>query len=508
MSESLLKYFDWQSPRRSLLEEYAQFDASAWEHMLRTRGENFWQKAGERRALELFRAAAAKVPAYKDFLRKEKVRPGLIKTARDFAKVPPTDKKNYTDRYDLAARSWGGNLSQAKLIAVSSGTTGAPKFWPRSHYQEFEAAVIHELLYRYLLGAEKQRTLVMIGFPMGVYVSGVATLLPSWLAASKMGVALMSIGNNRMEMIRAVENLHKNFERVILVGHPFFIKDVITTGRERGVPWEKIQPRMMFCSEGFNEVWREHLAECAGLKGPRQRENMISTYGTSEMLLVAHETPLSLAARSRFAIDPGLAQKIFNLPFAPNLFQYNPFLRYIETQGEELLFTVASGLPLVRYNLHDSGEILPFQQIADLVKKEKGRSRVWQLPFLALRGRSDHTLILYAANIYPEHIHGALQHEQFLPHLTGKFALAKGYRRNMDEFWEVNLELREGVRPSENLSAVAGEHIINALKLVNMEYLDVSRSLGKDVRPRIKLWPYADPKFFRPGLKPKYIIES
>ena len=277
MSESLLKYFDWQSPRRSLLEEYAQFDASAWEHMLRTRGENFWQKAGERRALELFRAAAAKVPAYKDFLRKEKVRPGLIKTARDFAKVPPTDKKNYTDRYDLAARSWGGNLSQAKLIAVSSGTTGAPKFWPRSHYQEFEAAVIHELLYRYLLGAEKQRTLVMIGFPMGVYVSGVATLLPSWLAASKMGVALMSIGNNRMEMIRAVENLHKNFERVILVGHPFFIKDVITTGRERGVPWEKIQPRMMFCSEGFNEVWREHLAECAGLKGPRQRENMIIT---------------------------------------------------------------------------------------------------------------------------------------------------------------------------------------------------------------------------------------
>lgn len=508
MKEPLLKYFDWQKGERVWLEEYSGFDISAWEKMLRTKGEDFWQRAGEQRALQLFHAAAKRIPAYKDFLRREKIDPKLIRTAKDFAQVPPTDKKNYTERYDLASRSWSGSLAQSRLIAVSSGTTGAPKYWPRASYQEFEAAIIHEFLYRYILDADSRRTLVVIGFPMGVYVSGVATLLPSWLAAHKIGLTIMSVGTNRTELVRVIENLHSNFRKVILIGHPFFIKDVITTGREAGISWDKIQPRMMFSSEGFNEAWRMYLGNLAGKIDPA---NMINTYGTSEMLLVAHETPLSIRLRNIVTADKKISKQIFGTQFPPSLFQYNPFLRYLENLGEEILFTVPSGIPLIRYNLHDSGSLLPFHKIAKSalypeISRSAGRS--WRLPFLALRGRSDHTVILYAANIYPEHIHAALQTKKFMPYLTGKFALAKSYSSDMDEFLNIHLELREGVRASRSLSMQAEEHIIRTLKKVNMEYLFISNNLNKDVRPKVCLWANGDPNYFRPGLKPKYIIES
>ncbi len=42
-----------------------------------------WQKRGETRALELFHAAAERVPAYKDFLKKNKVKPDEIKIIND-----------------------------------------------------------------------------------------------------------------------------------------------------------------------------------------------------------------------------------------------------------------------------------------------------------------------------------------------------------------------------------------------------------------------------------------
>src|SRR5882724_3256032 len=258
MHNDLVAEFDFLK-ERNWLEHFLHFDTSSFERLLRTKKEDFWQKEGERRALLIFREAAQRVPAYKHFLKTHRVRVEKIKTIADFTKVPITTKDNYISRYPIAARSWGGKLHASDLIAVSSGTTGEPKFWPRSGFQEFEAGVVHELIYRSLFQVDKYKTLLLIGFPMGVYVSGVATLSPSLLVANKIrNLTVMSPGNNKIEMLRAIKHLAKNYERVVLVGHPFFLKDVIESGKDEGIRWSKMNLRVMSCSEGFSESWREY----------------------------------------------------------------------------------------------------------------------------------------------------------------------------------------------------------------------------------------------------------
>lgn len=496
----LLKTFDYNRTV-NWASEYFKFPYNNYAKMLQRQGEDFWEKAGQKRALEIFRQAGRDVPAYKDFLKRNKIDPEKIRTLKDFGQVPATTKENYINVYPVEKRSWQGKL-KASLVATSSGTTGEPKFWPRGGYQEFEAAITHELLYNQFFKIGKLKTLAIIGFPMGVYVSGMATALPTWLVSQKYpNLTFASVGNNKTEALRVIKNLRGDYEQILLVGHPFFLKDVIETGKTQGIKWDKKILRLMFCSEGFSESWREYLLKEAGINSPA---GAINTYGSSELLLMAYETPLSIRLRSQMEKNPTLALALLGQTDVPNFFQYNPFLRFVEEQGKELLFTASSGLPLIRFNLHDSGKIIPYSQVQKTHATTDAAS--WKLPFLALWGRSDHTIIFYAANIYPQNISAALSHGKFFKKITGKFSLRKDYKKNMDEFLEINLELRPKVLPTKKLANLVTRKILDTLKKVNMEYAFLSVNLEKDLTPRIKFWPYQHSKYFKVGLKPKYII--
>src|ERR1700683_5345074 len=95
--------------------------------------------SAEKKALRLFHDAAERVPAYKDFLKRARVNPMRITTIQGFAAdVPITDAKNYIAAYPIGQRCWDGKLATNQLIATSSGTSGEPKFWPRTGEQERE----------------------------------------------------------------------------------------------------------------------------------------------------------------------------------------------------------------------------------------------------------------------------------------------------------------------------------------------------------------------------------
>ncbi len=489
--------------KTSFLNGEFSFPVERLEKLFREESDRVWQAAGRARARTLFHKAAERVPAYKDFLRKNKIRHEIIRTEQDFRNIPCTDKKNYIREYPLSARCWDGAIGESDLIAVSSGTTGSPTFWPRGVRQEREAEIIHELIYRYLFRIDRYRTLLLIGFPMGVYVSGVATLVPSLAVARKYAMSIVSVGNNKAELLRVVRLLGNEYDQVILAGHPFFIKDVIETGKEEGVVWRKKRLRMMFCSEGFSEQWRRYVIRVAGI--PLRPETAISTYGSSEMLLIGHETPFTIALRMAFEKNDKLRQRFFENAPVPNIFQYNPLFRFIDSVNGELIFTSASGIPLIRFNLHDGGMILPLDEARKVVPRARP---TWNLPLVALAGRSDQTIIFYAANIYPEHIHAALNNPTFLKKITGKFTMRKGYLKNMDEYLEINIELRRGVKIRSSTARSIENHAVTTLKKINMEYLFLCDNLDKDLRPRVRLWPYQSEKYFKPGLKPKYIVSA
>lgn len=500
----------FEKSRANWLNEYFKFNLGKFEQELSQKNEAFWIHAGERRALKIFHAAAERVPAYKNFLQKNNVRHGKIKTILDFRAVPLTDKKNYVSAYPLKDRAWGGKIESSKLTASSSGTTGSPNYWPRSGEQEFEAALTHELLYKNFFNIHKQKTLVIIGFPMGVYVSGMATVLPSYLVAQKYRMTVISAGNNKAEVLKAVKNLHQLYDQIILVGHPFFIKDTVETGNAEGIPWKKIHLNLMFCSEGFSEPWREYLMKEAGIKN--KIGQTLSTYGSSELLLMAYETPVSMALKELGEKNQSVNEKIFTRHHTPSVFQFNPMSRYIETVRRELIFTSASGLPLIRFNLRDSGITFPLSKALTTLEQYspnwQSRAKnfpLWRLPLVALWGRSDYTIIFYAANIYPEHILAALHQTQFLKLLTGKFTMRKGSLKNMDEYLEINLETRQKIKNTPKLRAQITADIFNKLKSINSEFADASSRFGGKTVPHIKLWTYQHDKYFKPGLKPRFI---
>lgn len=456
MTPSLLDNFSSFADAKNWVLEYYGFDVELFEKLLQTKPATFWYTLGQQRALNIFHHAARRVPAYQDFLKGHGVDSKKIKTIEDFTTVPATDKHNYIQAYPLAARSWDGKLDRQSLVAISSGTSGEPTFWPRGGYQEFEQAIIHEVLYRAHFQIHKRRTLMLICFPMGVYVSGIATLIPSWLVAQKYpNLSLVSVGNKQTDILKALANLKDGYEQIALVGHPFIIKDVLETAKREKISLKNHRVGVMCCSESFNEDWRTYVEKLANAK-------IFNTYGSSELLLIGYEMPSKKG------------------------YWYNPLLRYAEMQNNELLFTAASGVPLIRFNLHDTGSV--------------------KNNIITLQGRSDHTVIFYAANIYPEHIRAALNRKTWYGKLTGKFTMEKTSLRNRDEALTIHIELRSGIKPNKVLTDAIGREVVATLKRINLEYVDITARFGSRVIPRIVLHPYQEPKYFPLGLKPRYII--
>ena len=490
-------------------------DTARYRTLLRTEDASVWEDAGARKALDLFHRMASKVPAYTDFLRKHAVRPNSIATIQDFAKIPPTTKENYIKKYTLQERSWNGNLDSNTICAASSGTSGPPTIWPRGKAQEHEAAFIHDFLFTDLFSVGRKRTLIIIGFPMGIYVSGIATAFPTIVSLFKRpGSAVATVGNNKESFLTVVKNMQSAFDQMILVGHPFFIKDVIETGKREGVVWTRAEVRTLFCSEGFSEEWRTYLAKQVRGGSPT---HFLNTYGSSEFLLVGFENPHTVALRRLASADDALCEMLFGTTIVPSLFQYNPLMRYIESDGTDLLLTAHSGIPLARFNQRDAGGVLSFSTVQKILpaflQKEisselkKNRFKPWRLPFVTLYNRSDRTLKFYAANIYPEHIMQALNHRAFLKMLTGKFVMQKKYLKNMDEFLELHIELQHGVRKNSNLARMIQSCVVETLERINMEYVFLRKNLAKDLVPRIDLRLYQDAEYFKPGLKPRFIVQ-
>src|SRR5215470_8383705 len=82
--------------------------------------------------LELFQRAAAGVPAYAAFLRERGVDPAAVIDAAGWHLLPLMTKADYFHRHPLPDLCRGGDLAACDMVAVSSGSTGEPTFWPRA----------------------------------------------------------------------------------------------------------------------------------------------------------------------------------------------------------------------------------------------------------------------------------------------------------------------------------------------------------------------------------------
>ncbi|MFK0735437.1 MAG: phenylacetate--CoA ligase family protein [Gloeotrichia echinulata HAB0833] len=460
--------------------------------------------------LALFHEVAANVPAYKAFLAERKINPQTIQSWEDFEKLPSITKENYISRYKLADLCRHGEISGCDMIAASSGSTGKPTFWPRFFTDELQIATRFEQVFHDSFFADTKRTLAVICFTLGTWVGGMFTTnCCRYLASKGYPITLITPGNNKEEILRVVQELGLNFDQVVLLGYPPFLKDVIDTGINRGVEWQKYQIKLVMAGEVFSEEWRSLVALRIGSQNPCY--DFASLYGTADAGVLGNETPLSICIRRFLAAHPDAAKALFGESRLPTLVQYDPISRFFEVENGSLLFSGDNGIPLLRYNILDSGGIIPhdtmlqflaqwgFDPVKDLNSPHRG---IHPLPFVYVFGRSNFTVSYFGANIYPENVTVGLEQPGIQQWVTGKFVLQVKEDADKNRFLSVVVELAPGVEDREDKRDAIASSILVQLQRLNSEFANYVPVEYQ--KPLVVLAPIGDPEYFPIGVKHRY----
>jgi phenylacetate-CoA ligase len=465
----------------------------------------------ERRALALFESVAATVPAYRTFLAEHGIDPAAVRSVDDFRALPLLTKDNYLRRHPLAQLCRGGQLVGCDMIAVSSGSTGEPTFWPRSVADEFTVATRFEQVFHDSFDASRRATLAVVCFALGSWVGGMYTAsCCRHLAAKGYPITVITPGSDVEEILRVVTALGPQFEQVVLLGYPPFLKGAVDAGLAHGVPWPDYRVKLVLAGEVFSEEWRALMGQRAG--GSNPCFDSASLYGTADAGVLATETPLSICIRRHLADHPATARELFGQSRLPTLAQYDPRSRLFETHGATLAFTGDNGIPLIRYHIADTGGLTPFDEMLTFLADhdfnpitELGRNRpacIRELPFVHVFGRSQFAVSYYGANIYPENITVGLEQAPIAAWVTGKFVMESREDADRDRYLAIAVELAPGVAGSEEIRDAVAQSIVAQLRRLNSEfahYTPPQRQL-----PRVTLHRNRDPEYFPPGVKHRY----
>lgn len=461
--------------------------------------------------LALFHSVAGSVPAYKLFLAQHGIDSASVQTIEDFYALPLVTKQNYLQRYPLADLCRDGRLESCDMIAVSSGSTGTPTFWPRALSDELRIATRFEQIFHDSFFADRRRTLAVICFTLGTWVGGMYTAsCCRYLAAKGYPITVITPGNNKEEIFRVVQELGPAFEQVVLLGYPPFLKDIVDGGIARGIAWPRYRVKLVMAGEVFSEEWRTLVGERIGSREPCY--DSAALYGTADAGVLANETPLSICIRRFLAENPAAAYALFGESRLPTLGQYDPLNRFFEVESGVLLFSGDNGIPLVRYNILDSGGLVAhdamlaflaergFDPLAEL--RRQGERGARRLPFVYVLGRSDFTVSYFGANIYPENVIVGLEQPEISAWVTGKFVLEVKEDADSNRFLAVVVELAPGVEATEQRRQAIADSILASLLRLNSEFANYVPP-GYQA-PRVYLTPAGDPEYFPVGVKHRY----
>ncbi len=456
---------------------------------------------------KLFAEVAASVPAYGKFLREHGIDAASVTTQEDFRRLPLIDKDSYHRRYPLPELCRGGRLDGCDIVAVSSGSTGAPTIWPRSAVDELGIAPRFEQVFRDGFGADTRSTLAVVCFPLGTWVGGLFTAAClRHLAAKGYPLTVVAPGNNKAEILRVLPELASHFDQTVLLGYPPFVKDVVDTGIAQGIAWSRYSVKMVFAGEVFSEQWRDLVAQRAGITDVAR--HTASLYGTADAGVLGNETALSVSIRRFLAGRPELSRELFGDVRLPTLVQYDPASRFFEEIDGTLAISGDNGIPLVRYHIADSGGVIRYPEMMEFCARNGFQPQLStpQLPFVYVFGRSLFTVSLFGANIFPENVTGALEQPPISDWVTGKFVLQTPEDEDRNTFLRVVVELAPQESAGDPKAATIAEAIRLELVRLNSEfahYVPPERQL-----PHVELRATGDPEFFPVGVKHRYTRDS
>ena len=431
----------------------------------------------------LYRASRA-VPAYAQFLEGSLVRG---------EEAPETDKSSYIDAYSIQARCVGGCIPAVNTtIDESSGSTGTPYNWVRSLRERRESHRFISYFATYCFGSEPWITIN--AFSMG-----------AWATGTNMGIALQRNGivkNTGPDIAKILSTLAfmGPGHGYLILGYPPFLKQIMDEAEKQRFPLHDYHLDALVGGEGMSEGLRDYLK--------RRFQKVYSGYGATDLELgIAGETPISVAIRRLAAERPDLRSRLFGADSRlPMVFQYNPLMHFVEVNADrELVFTITrSSLlsPRVRYNVHDEGGILRYDEMAEALAAvgvdierlvSAAGSHNMRLPFLWVYGRRDFTMSVMGANIYPEDVEQCLYAEPDLARITRSFCQRLAETPNGGVrpcfMFEVDAE------PDEALTQQFATSILARLLVLNADFRAAWTECPETLVPQVELYRLGEGPF-------------
>ena len=466
--------------------------------------------------LELFHRAAKQVPAYRRFLKAQGCDPATISTVADLDQLPFISKKSYLQQNALAELCYRHRLGEAVEYCATSGSTSEPFYFPRTdqlaeHYADVLVRYFAESSY----GANG-RTLVIVGFGMGVWIGGIITVRALEIAAARAHVplAILPTGINKTEIMRGLVQLSPQYDQTLLIGYPPFVKDMLDDAQQAGLDLAAIHLRLMFAAESFNEQFRDYVVAQGAVGNPCI--DTLNIYGSAEAGVMATETPLSILVRRLATTKPALFTDLFGqVQKTPTLAQYDPaYIAFTAADGE-IALSADSLLPLVRYRIGDRGGVLGYAQVVAALRrhgfdvsrelKAAGIKRPPQRrPFVYVYERSDFAVSLYGATLFPEIVKDGLVDPAVSEWLTERFTMIVRYDDAQQQYLEVNLETRPGRTIRQPQRRQLAPTLIKAMSARSSELREICQQLSADKVVKFVYWPFEHPTYFKPGVKQRW----
>ena len=352
----------------------------------------------EARVLSEFRRAAAEVRAYRTLLEEHGVGAGDVRDLASFVRrCPPLSKENTFDRFTLEQLSAGGRLTDVADVLTSSGHGGRFSFGVISRKQASASAEFMDRAFDNAFGIATRRTLAINCLPMGVVFSSNLMTVATTSVREDMAVAL-------------IEAFGHQYEQLLLVGDPLFMKRFTDYARERGIDWNRYRVNVIIGEEIFGPHFRGYLAGSLGMNINEPAAGYImSSFGVGELgLHLCWETPATIAAGRATLADPALAGDLFGggageTSALPMLFTFNPLRTFIEVTHADAdgfgrmtttMLEPECMVPLLRYQTGDVVKLLDRDEVCSVARRHGVTLESNQLPaaLLALRGREKEAL--------------------------------------------------------------------------------------------------------------------
>lgn len=475
---------------------------------------------GEYTCLKIFKYAADTVPAYKALLKSLDIPVDAVVAQGDISRIPVIDKKSYVHAHDVSLLTPEGSLPP--MIYSSSGSSGVPTFWFLHDHNEEDGGVIHAEIFKNMFKIRPEdSTLVIVCFSMGIWIAGTFTMAACRHVA-RMGYncSVITPGIQKNDIVHIFKTIAPRYQNVVIAGYPPFLMDVFRDLRDQHIDLPS-SLKIITAGDKISEHWRD---EAMNLIPFGTTTDIVNLYGCADAGVLAYETALSIGIRRTARSQPALWRSLFgDADQEPLLVQYDPSRIHFEEVDGELVFTTRSGIPLVRYNIHDLGQIIPYDDMLEILRHSGvlsdlhvsvDQSPSW--PFIVKNGRSDVAVTFYALNIYPENIAAGLNDISVKDEVSGSyFVYTVDSTMSEAEGLHLNVELRENAIASDELVHRVQSAVTFHLLEKNMEFRKLHETIGTRAVPKIHLVSFGDANLQKPsqrgvaqlgGKKPKVIL--